>query len=302
MVTLDQMIKGQHVPGEQLAHTYGKGGPIMPSRKFNEQLGNLLGELHSTKLRVKGIRPHQMHSVIKSLMPMATKDEYIEDALFDLAELKGPLGEERCIIHGDLWRQNIFVDEQGNLTGLIDWEAKSKCNPHWEFRMVHRWIGWNGLEELLTHYHKHVPWKIDIDVVEVLNRVSIANSIRIREERGLLRHDEPDAIQKFERMKMTDAQVKGYMTILIQTRPSADVEWSEQSEDHKAHIMETYRDTGKMITTNTMMSKDGLSKTSRTLFKDKSANIDYLEDPVIVARRELLSQYNKEQGIESFVE
>ena len=166
MVTLDQMIKGQHVPGEQLAHTYGKGGPIMPSRKFNEQLGNLLGELHSTKLRVKGIRPHQMHSVIKSLMPMATKDEYIEDALFDLAELKGPLGEERCIIHGDLWRQNIFVDEQGNLTGLIDWEAKSKCNPHWEFRMVHRWIGWNGLEELLTHYHKHVPWKIDIDVVE----------------------------------------------------------------------------------------------------------------------------------------
>jgi aminoglycoside phosphotransferase (APT) family kinase protein len=104
-------------------------------------------------------------------------------------------------LHGDLWRQNILVDQKGNLNGLRDWESLSVGDPHWDFRMIRRWIGWNGLDKLLFLYNCSVNRMCKLEYIKILDKISICNSIKIRQERGLLRHDKPDAIERFEEYK-----------------------------------------------------------------------------------------------------
>jgi hypothetical protein len=67
--------------------------------------------------------------------------------------------------------------------------------------MIRRWIGFEGLHELLWRYNKEVEWNCIQAYIDILDRISICNSIKIRQERGLLRHDKPDAIQLFKDMK-----------------------------------------------------------------------------------------------------
>ena len=67
--------------------------------------------------------------------------------------------------------------------------------------MIRRWIGWDGLNELLFHYNSKVNWKCSGTYISILDRISICHSIRIRKDRGLLRHDKPNAIELFESLK-----------------------------------------------------------------------------------------------------
>ena len=67
--------------------------------------------------------------------------------------------------------------------------------------MIRRWIGWEGLDKLLFLYNRQVDWHVHRQYVEILDRIAICHSIRIRKERGLLRHDKPNAIENFENMK-----------------------------------------------------------------------------------------------------
>jgi hypothetical protein len=314
MVTLDHMIRGLHIEGSSLKssgvpmnrESFLKGESVQTSSlqcgsNFIKDLGNLIADLHTTNLNIKGRQRHSiMWTVAESLIPLAEDDEYIEDALFDLYEYKSQL-TGKVLVHGDLWRQNIFVDDQGQLTGLIDWESLSKGDPHWEFRMIHRYIGWNGLEKLLDTYHSHekVTWTINIDIVEILNRIAVANSIKIRKERGLLRHDAPDALEKFEAMKNEEI---GCVSMLAQVRPSTDVPFESASLSFKSYIKHRYKDTGKLLSQTPILSADGLIKHTKSIFKDKKSNIEFLKDPKIVAQTEEAFQYNKEQGINTFIE
>ncbi len=196
MVSLDEMINGVWIEGDQLKS---------PGPKFIEQLALLLAELHSLPhgkdfATYSGIPESNMRDVIRGLVDWREKDNFCEDALYELYAIKSNLNK-RFYIHGDLWRQNILVDEVGNLNGLRDWDQLSYGDPHWDFRMVHRWISWEGLEELLKIYKSKTKWTINIDHVKILDKIAICNSIRIRQKRGLLRHDHPDAIERFEKMK-----------------------------------------------------------------------------------------------------
>ena len=67
--------------------------------------------------------------------------------------------------------------------------------------MIRRWIGWEGLDKLLFLYNCSVDWYCNQTYIEILDRISICHSIRIRKERGLLRHDKPDALETFEKFK-----------------------------------------------------------------------------------------------------
>jgi len=196
MVSLDYMIKGGWIEGEQLRN---------PGSEFIEQLANLLVELHSLPhgpdfATYDDIPESNMRDVVEDLVNWFERDTFCEDALYDFYAIKNNL-DKRFYLHGDLWRQNILVDKEGNLNGLRDWESLSYGDPHWDFRMIRRWIGWEGLDKLLFLYNCSVDWNCNRTYIDILDRISICNSIKIRKERGLLRHDKPNALEIFERFK-----------------------------------------------------------------------------------------------------
>jgi len=188
MVSLKEMIDGAWIEGEQLE---------TPGPKFIQQLADLLAELHTSSYAKE---PSLMWQVVDDLISWKDKDVFCEDALYDLFAIKSKLTGS-VSLHGDLWRQNILVDGEGNLNGLRDWEALSIGDPHWDFRMIRRLIGWDGLDKLLFLYDGSVNLHCNRLYVEILDRISICHSIRIRKERGLLRHDKPDALETFEKFK-----------------------------------------------------------------------------------------------------
>ena len=192
MVSLDEMIKGAWIEGEELLDDFGKKtvGP-----KFIEQLADFLAELHKSSYEER--RPFAMWSVVEGLVSWDDKDRFCEDALCDFYAIKSNL-TGKVSLHGDLWRQNILVDKEGNLNGLRDWEALSIGDPHWDFRMIRRWIGWEGLDKLLFLYNCSVNWNCKREYIEILDKISLCHSLRIRKERGLLRHDKFNAIEIFE--------------------------------------------------------------------------------------------------------
>ena len=197
MVSLDEMIKGAWIEGEQLE---------TPGPKFIKQLADLLVELHSMPhgpnfATYDDIPESNMRDVVYDLVNWFERDTFCEDALYDFYAIRSHL-DKRFYLHGDLWKQNILVDKEGNLSGLRDWESFSYGDPHWDFRMIRRWIGWGGLDELLWRYNSKVEWTCDRTYIEILDRISICNSIKIRQERGLLRHDKPDALEIFEKLKL----------------------------------------------------------------------------------------------------
>ena len=140
MVSLKEMIDGAWIEGEQLE---------TPGPKFIQQLADLLAELHTSSYAKE---PSLMWQVVDDLISWKDKDVFCEDALYDLFAIKSKLTGS-VSLHGDLWRQNILVDGEGNLNGLRDWEALSIGDPHWDFRMIRRWIGWDGLDKLLFLYN-----------------------------------------------------------------------------------------------------------------------------------------------------
>ena len=190
MVSLKEMIDGAWIEGEQLE---------TPGPKFIQQLADLLVELHTSSY---AINPSKMWDVVDELISWHKKDNYCEDALYDLYAIKSEL-RGSVSLHGDLWRQNILVDEEGKLNGQRDWETLSIGDPHWDFRMIRRWVGWDGLNDLLRHYNSQVDWRCSGTYISILDRISICHSIRIRKERGLLRHDKPDALETFEKLKQS---------------------------------------------------------------------------------------------------
>ena len=204
-IPIPRMIAGDWIVGAELDN---------PGPKFIEQLATLMVDLHSYTNqphfpldRLYDIPESNMEEVIHGLIEWPDRGSFCEDALYDLLDIKPDL-DKKFYIHGDLWKQNILVDEEGNLNGLRDWESFSYGDPHWDFRMIRRWIGWDGLDKLLKIYNKAttrilannhgVPWTCKREYIEILDKISLCHSIKIRKERGLLRHDKPDTLDLFK--------------------------------------------------------------------------------------------------------
>ena len=54
------------------------------------------------------------------------------------------------MIHGDLHPGHIMVDNQANVTGLIDWTEATHSDPSMDFIGHHRVFDDEGLEQLIT--------------------------------------------------------------------------------------------------------------------------------------------------------
>ena len=108
------------------------------------------------------------------------RDPFVEEALDDFKSIWKKLNQ-RCVLHGDLWNENVIVNEDGRLTGLIDWEHSCVYDPHWEFRMIRRFIGWDGLDYLIKKYNELSVHKIK-GVVEVytLDKLALCHQYQYR--------------------------------------------------------------------------------------------------------------------------
>ena len=168
MISLDDMIKGKLIEGEQLR---------TPGPKFIEQFADLLVELHSLPhgpnfATYSNVPESFMRDDIDDLVNWPDKDMLCEEALYDFYDIKSILNK-RFYLHGDLWEENIIVDEEGNLHGLKDWKSFSYGDPHWDFRMIGRWIGSEGLDKLLLLYNSSVNWNCKREYIEILDKISL---------------------------------------------------------------------------------------------------------------------------------
>jgi len=177
MISLDDMIKDKWIEGEQLYQfrTIGQTGP-----KFIEQLADLLVELHSLPhgpdfATYDDIPESNMRDDIDDLVNWSDKDILCEELLYDFYDIKSILNK-RFYIHGDLWKENIIVDEEGNLSGLRNWDAFSYGDPHWDFRMIGRWMGSEDLDKLLFLYNSSVNWNCKREYIEILDKISLQTS------------------------------------------------------------------------------------------------------------------------------
>ena len=87
-------------------------------------------------------------------------------------------------LHGDLWYQNIIVTERGRLNGIIDWKNAQSGDPHWDMRMLRRWIGWKGLNKLIIYYNASTGEKLNIDHIRVLDKIALCHSYVLRSKKG----------------------------------------------------------------------------------------------------------------------
>ena len=64
---------------------------------------------------------------------------------------------ERVLCHGDLWFGNLLVDQEGNLTGLLDFDRASLAPPDYELDMLLRFwrYPWNFVPEQLEATYEH---------------------------------------------------------------------------------------------------------------------------------------------------
>ena len=167
-----------------------KGSPMSKreqSEEFINDLANLLIEVHAIK--PENLIPHQYGSAL-SMIAVVDKLEKTMDwcGIKPVHFCRQSVNEFREIqhnftnttfIHGDLWYKNVIVDK-GILQGLIDWDKAQFGDPHWEFKMIRRWIGWDGLERLIFKYNASTGANLKTDYIRVLDKIALCHSYNLR--------------------------------------------------------------------------------------------------------------------------
>jgi thiamine kinase-like enzyme len=142
--------------------------------KFIGQLADLMTDIHA--IVRKSPRIPKMQGIVDGLEQL---DDFTKQSVAEYYGIRSEL-QHTAYLHGDIWAENVLVDYDGNLVGLIDWEHTDVGDPHWDFRMIRRWLGWDGLEELLFHYNANTGLKCRREYIEVLDKISLCNSRQIR--------------------------------------------------------------------------------------------------------------------------
>ncbi len=154
-------------------------GTTMPNwyvnNTFLEDLAFNLAEIHS---RVPKNEPKT--NMFKIADNLDTSEDFVKDAVNHFKRLSHNYNKN-VVLHGDLWNGNIILKPDGRLSGLIDWEHTQIGDPHWEFRMIRRFIGWDGLDYLIKKYNELSVHKIK-GVVEVytLDKLALCHQYQYR--------------------------------------------------------------------------------------------------------------------------
>jgi thiamine kinase-like enzyme len=165
--TIPEMMSGQWLEGKILTRNNYND-------KFIEQFAEMIADIHG--IVTQSSRTPKMQGIISGLEQC---DDFTKEAILEYYEIQSNL-QHTAYLHGDLHGENVIVNGQGNLVGLIDWEHAEVGDPHWDFRLIRRWIGWPGLERLLFYYNTITGLQCKIKYIEILDKISLCNSRQIR--------------------------------------------------------------------------------------------------------------------------
>jgi len=116
-----------------------------------------------------------------------TSDPFVKEAVRHFNVIREDLACKSAVLHGDLWNENIIIKENGRLSGLIDWEHTQIGDPHWDFRMIRRFIGWDDLHWLITLYNAKAQYKINSATIYILDKLALCHQYQYR----LRKNDSP---------------------------------------------------------------------------------------------------------------
>jgi hypothetical protein len=83
-----------------------------------------------------------------------------------------------------------------------------------------------------------------------------------------------------------------YKVIITSVKVDPNVEFWESDSDIEDYIKETYIDTGKIISADTVYSDNGLEKICSIDFLDKTDWTNFTKDPVIQYQEKIKLRYN----------
>ena len=174
----------EYLPGTSLEHFRGEE---VDQDYLGRQLGTVLKELHT----MSGV------AVTKVSDPLATLRTWSEDldeqlgrisrnslsysqrttikSYFDLYEFDLP-SSESVLIHGDLGADHILLNEQKQLTGIIDWSNHTKGCRYRDFAGMWRWGGDAFCARVFYHYPSN-PSLPEMAFVRVMGLVSCISRV-----------------------------------------------------------------------------------------------------------------------------
>jgi thiamine kinase-like enzyme len=168
------MINGRWISGEHMAKR-------MQGSEFISDLASFLAAVHRIKPKqLTGVDygASRMYPIVDKLRkyPPPNNEKFCEDSIkqFDAIDFS-----ETTFIHGDLWYKNVIVKDE-KFQGLIDWDKACMADPHWELRMLRRWIGWDGMEKLIFFYNCSIGTELRSDTIRVLDKIALCNSYNER--------------------------------------------------------------------------------------------------------------------------
>ena len=99
----------------------GAHRPMEPEERWESAFAIMWNRLLDDIAAVEGYAPHEEEALRGLLAPYRPFFRY-----------RGPA----CLLHMDVWQQNILVDEEWRVTGLLDWDRALWGDPECEFAVL----------------------------------------------------------------------------------------------------------------------------------------------------------------------
>ena len=151
-------------------------GHYIDTCRLSKQLGQFLGELHSSNIEIRTV----LQSPVEPSLLSISEFRFLESSLtpLELELLRRIIVRPRAInlgspsipIHGDLSPENILIDRESAITGILDWTNYHIGSPILDFVGLWMWGGDTFVDRVLSHYELSL----------------ITNYVEVLQSRGLL--------------------------------------------------------------------------------------------------------------------
>ncbi|RKX85687.1 MAG: hypothetical protein DRP57_03160 [Spirochaetes bacterium] len=142
----------EKIPGRALFETYGNS---IKMNKMFFTLGRFLNQLHNVKRNKFGYPESESTGPMKDNWYSAFKDMWLKllmdirktgiyteenvnklTRLLDYHSNSFPPVKQSSLLHMDVWSQNILINREGVITGLIDWDRSIWGDPEIEYAVL----------------------------------------------------------------------------------------------------------------------------------------------------------------------